>query len=147
MIKNSTRPVQQLHNTTATNLTVWKTKHHWAQSDLHNSIKWEMLSPTMWCQPNSSEPVMKDQNIGMKMGHHARLQYWAASTLETLLYYPVNNKRVFPTWANRFPSAWCGRLERWHRTTRWQSSSTVLKKRRVGSNASRSITSSKNRSQ
>lgn len=148
MINNSTCILQQLYNAKATNLTVWKTKHHWAESDL-NSRKWEKLSPTMWCQPNSSEPVMKGQNIGTKMGDHARLQYWPAriTNSETVLYYPVNNKRAFPTWANRFPSVRRGRLERWHRTTRWQSSSTVLKKRRVGSNASRSITSSKNRSQ
>lgn len=149
MINNSTCTLQQLYNTTATNRTVWKTKHHWGESELRNSRKWEKLSPTMWCQPNSSEPIMKSQNIGTKMGDDARLQYWAERFMnsQTLLYYPVNIKRAFPTWANRFPSARRGRLERWHRTTRWQSSSTVLKKRRVGSNASRSITSSKNRSQ
>jgi len=73
MINNSTCTLQQLCNTTATNLTVWKTTHHWAESDLRNSTKWEKLSPTTWCQTNSSEPVMKGQNIDTKMGDHARL--------------------------------------------------------------------------
>lgn len=148
-IHNSTCTLQQLYSTTAINLTSWKTKHHWAVSDLRNS---RTLGEAVTNHVVSTKFIWtsnEDQNIGTKMGDHARLQYQVArfTKPETPLYYPVNSKWAFPTWANRFPSGRSGRLERWHRTTRWQSSSTVLKKRRVGSNASRSITSSKNRSQ
>lgn len=51
------------------------------------------------------------------------------------------------TCPNKLPSGRCNKLDNWQRTTRWLSSMTVLKKRLVGSKASRSMMSSKNLSQ
>lgn len=68
-------------------------------------------------------------------------------TFRISLIHNISHMHLSLTWLNRCPS---GRLispDNQHLTTTWQSSKTVLKNLLVGSKASRSITSSKKRSQ